>query len=543
MEKIEFNFPFSKVNRQRRIITGIATADNIDPSGDLVDFGASQEAFSNWIGNIREMHGKKAVGKSLSFRPIAVNHDGGVYRGIEVDAYISKGAEDTWEKVLDGTLRGFSIGGNIVEKSTEFHKDAGRNVRRITKYELGELSVVDNPGNPAAIFSLVKMADDGELEFSMEKAEYTIYYCPDDKIAQWDSLECPQCFSDMVEIGFSENFDASIVSKMIEDFELQKVEHGHKSPPKGYPQNRSQYGDPDNYKYPLDTPERIMAAMRYYNQGDQQSAGGYTDAQWKAVGRRIVTALNKLEGEIEYVLQGKKIVHKEDEEDDAGESEDMSDMMNKGDNMNLQNNVENDNVSSMELSPEQKVSVLNTFSSMLLGKDLTSGTSTTYIPFGYGSGTSTNIPNVQIYVNGDNTMSKAEETVETTEIEKSEEIVEENEENGGLDVNMEELTKAISDMFDEKLSKVKEELSASVDEKIETISKSVSEVTEKIESTTASVTEVAEKVETIDEKTAVRKSVETSESEEKEVEKVEKSSFWGGIFVPRDVIEVLGYES
>ena len=39
--------------------------------------------------------------------------------------YVSKGAPDTWEKVLDGTLTGFSIGGEINEASNEFVKDAG----------------------------------------------------------------------------------------------------------------------------------------------------------------------------------------------------------------------------------------------------------------------------------------------------------------------------------------------------------------------------------------------------------------------------------
>ena len=150
METLVFNFPFQKIDKSRRIVTGVATADNVDPAGDQVQFDGSVEAFNMWVGNVREMHGKNAVGKSLGFRPVTVEHNGETYRGIEVDAYVSKGSEDTWQKVLDGTLRGFSIGGGVIEKSTEYDEKLGRKKNVISKYSLGELSLVDNPANPAS---------------------------------------------------------------------------------------------------------------------------------------------------------------------------------------------------------------------------------------------------------------------------------------------------------------------------------------------------------------------------------------------------------
>ena len=149
------------VKKEQRIVTGIATADNIDKVGDIVDFNASIDAFKNWEGNIREMHAPIAVGKAISHRPVKIKgEDGQEYNAIEVDAYISKGAENTWQKILDGTLRAFSIGGKIIKKemmSQKMHN--GRPVSVIKEYSLGELSLVDNPANAIAVINIVKMND------------------------------------------------------------------------------------------------------------------------------------------------------------------------------------------------------------------------------------------------------------------------------------------------------------------------------------------------------------------------------------------------
>lgn len=42
----------------------------------------------------------------------------------------------------------------------------------------------------------------------------------------------------------------------------------HKSPPKGYPKEKSEYGDPACYRYPLNTKARCLAAWRYMHQKD-----------------------------------------------------------------------------------------------------------------------------------------------------------------------------------------------------------------------------------------------------------------------------------
>jgi hypothetical protein len=103
------------------------------------------------------------------------------YNGVYVDAYISKGAQDTWEKILDGTLAGFSIGGKIVDSENEVNKATGKPVRFIKEYALVELSIVDSPANELCnILSIQKM--NGKLMFKGIAAETkieNIFYCED----------------------------------------------------------------------------------------------------------------------------------------------------------------------------------------------------------------------------------------------------------------------------------------------------------------------------------------------------------------------------
>lgn len=171
MSNFTLDFPISFVKKEERIVVGIATADNIDKTGDVVDFEASIEAFKNWAGNIREMHSPIAVGKAINYEPIKVKgEDGQEYNAIKVEAYISKGAQDTWEKVLDGTLRAFSIGGSIVEKKMDpLRLFRGKPVNIIKKYRLGELSLVDNPANALATVDIIKRDDSGNLEYVLEE--------------------------------------------------------------------------------------------------------------------------------------------------------------------------------------------------------------------------------------------------------------------------------------------------------------------------------------------------------------------------------------
>ena len=129
------------------------------------------------------MHQPVAVGKVVSFKPETF-YDAATkefYNGVYVDAYISKGAQDTWEKVLDGTLSGFSIGGKINESDNEVNKANGKTVRFIKDYDLIELSIVDSPANELCnVLSIQKV--NGQLIFkgiATEVVTENIFYCED----------------------------------------------------------------------------------------------------------------------------------------------------------------------------------------------------------------------------------------------------------------------------------------------------------------------------------------------------------------------------
>jgi hypothetical protein len=214
--------PLTKVNEEKRLVSGFASLDNADSQSDIVLADASARAFSRFRGNIREMHQPLAVGKMVNFREESFTDPktGQVHKGIYVTVYVSKGAQSTWEKVLDGTLTGFSIGGNVLDADTEFDKAAGKSVRFIKDYELVELSLVDNPANQLAnIFSFEKTADGLTVKGMIAEmnSEYT-FYCKTDEIAKTsteDSLECPFCEEDMVNVGWFEyNTESDRTEKM-----------------------------------------------------------------------------------------------------------------------------------------------------------------------------------------------------------------------------------------------------------------------------------------------------------------------------------------
>ena len=143
--------PITRIDKDEWMVEGQATSDAIDSYGTIFDYDSSKRAFQAWRGNIREMHDpKKAVGRSIEVIPDDEN------RIITVRSRISKGARDTWEKVLDGTLSGYSIG---VPKDKYKVKEVQRNGKSVPMYydhELAEVSLVDNPGSPGCNIAVVR---------------------------------------------------------------------------------------------------------------------------------------------------------------------------------------------------------------------------------------------------------------------------------------------------------------------------------------------------------------------------------------------------
>lgn len=209
---IEISVPFTKFDKANRRVSGFATLDNIDQSGDVLTAEASLNAFETFRGNIREQHDKsKAIGKMVTFEQKDYFDPGTnkMYSGIYVTAYVSKGAQDTWEKVLDGTLSGFSVKGGILKQHTEYIPDEDKSIRFIEAYALEELSLVDSPCNQFAnVFSVEKTANGVEINISNEVNVENVFWCDKDAIAILSKEEfasCSKCETPMKSAGWFES--------------------------------------------------------------------------------------------------------------------------------------------------------------------------------------------------------------------------------------------------------------------------------------------------------------------------------------------------
>ena len=82
---LELFLPLMKVDLDRRLVTGVATAETPDRSGEICDYASSKPYFEKWsaealaasggksLGAVRAMHGKVAAGKLTD---IAFDDDG-----------------------------------------------------------------------------------------------------------------------------------------------------------------------------------------------------------------------------------------------------------------------------------------------------------------------------------------------------------------------------------------------------------------------------------------------------------------------------------
>ncbi len=217
-DNVRLSMPFAKVDKERRIVSGFATLDNLDRQNDIVLTEASLKAFSKFRGNIREMHQPSAVGKMVSFKEDKYfdPETKKFYSGVFVSAYVSKGAQNAWEKVLDGTYTGFSIGGRMNKWDDGYDEKADKPIRIIKEYDLVELSLVDNPANQfASILSIEKV--DGVDVVKGEILDVVVENVFWDKdsglvmVSENDSEISPTTGKQMKNIGFVEKSDTDKV--------------------------------------------------------------------------------------------------------------------------------------------------------------------------------------------------------------------------------------------------------------------------------------------------------------------------------------------
>lgn len=147
--------PFMRIDAAKREVVGQATAEVPDSYKTI--FGYYPRAFELWRGNIREQHDpKKAVGKRVDFFP----HDD--TRSVDLQSRISRGAPDTWLKVEDNVLTGYSLS---VIPDPEFGPDPmrwpkkeyeGKQYPYLPRYSIAEVSLVDNPACPGCNIQIVR---------------------------------------------------------------------------------------------------------------------------------------------------------------------------------------------------------------------------------------------------------------------------------------------------------------------------------------------------------------------------------------------------
>jgi hypothetical protein len=213
-DNVRLSMPIGKVDVERRMVSGFATLDNIDKQGDIVTTESSINAFKNFRGNLREMHQPSAVGKIVSFKEDRYfdPNEKKFYSGVYVSAYVSKGAQDAWEKVLDGTYTGFSIGGNIKTWDDAFNEEMDKTIRVIKEYDLYELSLVDSPANQfASIVSIEKQNGHNIIGGLISKVDTeNIFYDSESGmviVSDAEAVNHPITEKQMKNIGFVEKND------------------------------------------------------------------------------------------------------------------------------------------------------------------------------------------------------------------------------------------------------------------------------------------------------------------------------------------------
>jgi hypothetical protein len=542
MNNFNLSFPIDMIKKEERIVSGIATADNIDKSGDIVEFDASLEAFKSWGGNIREMHAPIAVGKAISYEPVKVqSEDGTEYNAIKVSAYISKGAESTWEKILDGTLKAFSIGGKVVEKAESTEKVfRGRPVNIIKKYVLGELSLVDNPANALAIVDIIKMNSDGVLDYVLDEIEKAKQPLKDPKggLTAAGRRHFKETEGSNLKPGVRGAADTPEKMRRKGSFLTRFFTNpsGPMKDDKGRPTrlalSAAAWGEP----VPQDRSDAAALAAK-----GRRLLERYAKVKNKSVDEILQEDDEILSKEMEFFMSdeyedmvkqgtvtasgmgsgiknptqgsfktptipnsGKKKPKKQKESDDMkNKSDDALDFLKEQDNL-LQNDVNYDKVFNMNEQEINKLSLLKRVVNWL-------------------------VPDVQ-----ENASTEFEVTENTQEEEMDIEILKE----------------ALSAVVDEKLdtfaTSIKEEIEATVQEKIDTITKGFEantvELQEKLEATEKALAETEEQVSKFATTGAIKKSVDPEEEEEDET--ITKSdSIWENVYLPQGVISALGYKS
>jgi phage head maturation protease len=257
---MRFYWPIAKVDRDERMVWGYASTEAEDDQGEVIRREALEAALADYMrfANIREMHQPSAVGVATE----AAVDDRGLYLGARIVDAVA------WRKVIEGVYKGFSIGGRVTARDPGDRKI-------ITGISLTEISVVDRPANPEAVFDCWKRAsspaEDGadmigdppRSPTAAEGGPVQIWDCGTAGHRHLAKAEAAQCMERRADMSVPDASDP-----------VEYADPGYQAD--------------GRKRYPIDTDEHIRAAWAYIHQPG--NARRYTEGQLARIEARIVAA-------------------------------------------------------------------------------------------------------------------------------------------------------------------------------------------------------------------------------------------------------------
>ena len=272
-------------------VHGIASTEAMDDQNEIIRASAMQAAIPAYMkfANIREMHGPQAAGRAVE---ISVDPD----RVTRLVAHVVDPVAVL--KVKHGVYNGFSVGGRVTER------DPGDN-KIITALQLFEISMVDRPANPEAIFDCWKIGGDtmpdgalatladtpagAVLAAALMEAPVQIWDCGDTSHKHSKKNEAADCIAKRASDPAPTPAETAIGAAA--DIMARAAAALEK---KGdAPYGDVEYADPGyqsdgKKRYPVDTERHIRAAWSYF--GKPKNSGKYSSEDAAKIKAKIVSA-------------------------------------------------------------------------------------------------------------------------------------------------------------------------------------------------------------------------------------------------------------
>ncbi|MGH7044941.1 MAG: DUF6582 domain-containing protein [Stellaceae bacterium] len=278
--------PIAKIDAGRREVWGYASTEARDDQGEIVKREALMAALGDYMrfANIREMHQLSAVGIA---REAAVD-DKGLYVGARIVD------DQAWQKVVEGVYKGYSIGGVVTGRDPADYKT-------ITGLVLNEISLVDRPANPEAVFDYWKAAGALMMPETRFNSPLQIWACgvPEHRhLAKADAVRCQErgtaagTSSLGGQGGYSGEALIAAARSAVANAEGAFAKAGTEARADA-PYGTVAYADPGyqpdgRERYPIDTERHIRAAWSFINRPG--NASRYTPTQLDQIKTRIVAA-------------------------------------------------------------------------------------------------------------------------------------------------------------------------------------------------------------------------------------------------------------